>query len=206
MAISVIATIVNQSVEALTSAAGSPVVANPDADISASQTAVGGITGNNSSLSVAVAEEIAQMNGGANLTNLLTPASQQSGSDFMGSLLTTLEGLDPSNSASINPLLDLFGNAYGQNTPALSRNPASATFDLQTSIQTLISQLDGSNEMDCLLDPGANANTSSGLVDLQQSFNNLITSNGGYPSQASLPSFLQTVAANIDDSTFDTIL
>jgi hypothetical protein len=77
---------------------------------------------------------------------------------------------------------------------------SSSTIKLQTSIQNLITQLDGNSSTDALLGISSDSGSSSTLQNLQQSFNSLVTSSGGNPSQTSLQSFLKTVAANIQGS------
>jgi hypothetical protein len=155
---------------------------------------------NNSNLSVAINQALAQINAGGDLSNLFTPASQQSTSDFMGNLLASLQGSPAAESSSTNSVSGLFGYSSGQTTAPVALNQSSPTIKLQTAIQNLITQLDGNSSANDLFGTNSDANASSGLANLQQSFNSLITSSGGDPSQASLQSFLKTVAANIQSS------
>ncbi|MFI4940451.1 MAG: hypothetical protein ACHP7O_08960 [Burkholderiales bacterium] len=150
-------------------------------------------------MSAAISQALAQLNGGAGLSSLLTPASQQSTSDFTSSLLAALQGSSSSSSSSTDSLSALLGNT--SQTPApVSLDQSSSTFNLQSGIQNLITQLNGNSGISSLLGDNSNSNTSSGLANLQQSFNSLVTSSGGNPSQASLQSFLQTVAVNVQGS------
>src|ERR1039457_4385764 len=75
-------------------------VSNANGSTAASQ-ASANATGraNNSTLALAVNQALAQLSGGANLSSLLTPASQQSSSDFVSSLLASLQGSSSSNSS-----------------------------------------------------------------------------------------------------------
>ena len=160
--------------------------------------AVANAATNNSSLSVAISQALMQMNNGAGLSSLLTPASTQSSSNFMNSLLASMQGSSSSNPSSTNSLPGLFGYSSGQAAKPVKLDQSSSTIKLQTSIQNLIAQLDGSGGgSSSLLGGSPDSNTPSGLENLQQSFNNLVTASGGNPSQASLQTFLKTVAINI---------
>lgn len=174
----------------------SPVAAAPNADSSAgSSPAVASADGlaNSSSLSLAVSQALAQMRGGAGLAGSSTPAAAQDG--FTSSLLASLPGSSPTNATSAGPLSGLYGSSSGQAANPVKLDPSSSTIKLQTSIQNLIAQLDGNGSLG-----GGAANIPSGLANLQQSFNKLVTAGGGNPSQTSLQSFLKTVAANIQGS------
>jgi hypothetical protein len=72
---------------------------------------------------------------------------------------------------------------------------------LQKSIQSLINQLSDNSSIGSLFGGDSGSSESPALLNLQQSFNSLLTNSGGNPSQASLQSFLKTVAANIQGST-----
>jgi len=157
---------------------------------------------NNSSLSSAVNQALAQLNAGGDLSTLLSPQSQQSSSDFLSSLISSLPGLESSNTSSSDPLASLFGSS-GQTVVPVTLDQSSSTIKLQQSIQNLIGQLDGADSSGNLLGiaGGSGSGAGSSLQDLQQSFNDLITSSSGNPSDASLQSFLKLVAANVQAST-----
>jgi hypothetical protein len=175
-------------------AASAPASASP------TDTSASGIAGNNSELSSAVRQALAQLNAGAGLSGLLTPDSQQPASDFMSNLISSLPGLSSSGSSSSNSLSDLFGTSSDPAPAPITLDQSSSTIKLQTSIQNLISQLDGNGNTDNLLGLSSDSNTSSGLQNLQQSFNTLLTASNGNPSQTTLQSFLKTVAVNIESS------
>ena len=202
MSISSVGTGLYQNINGLNSPAATSPVSNSDGSTGTSQTVANaaGIANNSSSLSMAISQALAQMNGGANFSSLSTPASQQSSSDFMSSLIASLQGSSSSNSSSPNALSDLLGYSSAQTTTPVQLDQSSATIQLQTTIQNLITQLDGNNGISSLFGGSPDSSTSSGLADLQQSFNGLVTASGGNPSQASLQSFLKTVAANIQGS------
>jgi hypothetical protein len=166
-----------------------------------SNTSTSGVAGNNSVLSLAIAQALAQLNAGSGITSLLSSDTQQSSSDFMSSLLSAVQGTS-SNSSSTDPLSALLGyTANGQATPSVAPvtlDQSSPTIQLQASIQNLITQLDGNSSTGDLLGVGSNSN--SGLQDLQQSFNSLVTASGGNPTQASLQSFLKMVAVSVQGS------
>lgn len=157
--------------------------------------------GNNSNLSLAIRETLAKLNAGAGLSSLLTPDAQQTTSDFMSNLYSSLPGLSSSGSSPADPLSALLGNSSDQQSATpLQLDQSSPTIQLQMSIQKLIQQLDGNNNTGSLFGTSTAPNASSGLQNLQGSFNSLITASGGNPSQTSLQSFLKTVAANIQSS------
>jgi hypothetical protein len=202
MSISSVGTSVYQNASGVATPAATGAVSNPNGSTAANQTSANATgSANNSTLALAVSQALAQLSGGANLSSLLTPASQQSSSDFMTSLLASLQGSSSSNSSSTNPLADLFGSASTQAaaTP-VKLDQSSSTIKLQTSVQNLISQLDGTSGISSILGSGSGADASPGLADLQQSFNSLVTAAGGNPTQASLQSFLKTVAVSIQGS------
>lgn len=151
---------------------------------------------NNSSLSAAIQQALAQVNAGADLTSLLPQDSQQASSDFMGNLLAALPMPASLSSSSANSLPALSAYTSAQAGASVALNQSSPTIKLQTAIQKLISQLDSNSNSDEL--PGTEA--APGLGNLKQSFNQLITSSGGNPSEASLQSFLKTVALNVQHS------
>jgi hypothetical protein len=203
MSISSVGTNVYQNASGVTTPATTATVSNSNGSAATSQTSANATgSANNSTLALAVNQALAQLSGGANLSSLLTPASQQSSSDFISSLLASLQGSSSSNSSSTNPLADLFGTSSTQ-APAtpVTLDPSSSTIKLQTSIQNLISQLDGSGGISSLLGGSTGTDASPGLAELQQSFNSLVTAAGGNPTQASLQSFLKTVAVSIQGST-----
>ncbi len=192
MSVSSISTNAYQNANGLTSLAA--VV--PNAGGSASTGTVNA-TANKSSLSLAVTQAMAQMNMGSGLSSLLGSTASQSTTDFTSSLLASLQGsLSPDSSTKQS----LSGYATGQAATPVTLDRTSSTIKLQTSIQGLISQLDGNNNISNLLSGNPASNAASGLANLQQSFNSLVTNSGGNPSQASLQSFLQTVAINIQGS------
>lgn len=151
---------------------------------------------NNSSLSAAIQQALAQARAGADLVSLLTPDTQQAASDFMGSLLAAMPMSEGLGGPSPNALPALSAYTSAQAAAPVALNQSSPTIKLQTAIQKLISQLDGNSKTGELF--GAEA--APGLGNLQQSFNRLITSSGGNPSEASLQSFLKTVASHIQNS------
>lgn len=156
---------------------------------------------NNSALSQAIRQALAQVNGGGDLSGLLTASGQQSTSDFMSSLFSALQ-TSPADASQSDILSALPGYASAQAAVApVTLNQSSPTFALQKSIQSLINQLDGNSSIGSLLGGDSGSEGSSSLVNLQQSFNSLLTASGGNPSQASLQSFLKMVATNIQGST-----
>ena len=193
---------VNGITSPLASQTSTPTVSNAASSTSVSKTDVGtpGVASNNSNLSSAIRLALAQMNAGGGLSSLLTSDSQQSTSDFMSNLFSSLPGLSSSGSTATNPISDLLGTSSSQAPTPVQLDQSSSTIKLQTSIQKLISQLDGGSSTSDLFGSGTTSNASSGFTNLQQSFNNLITASGGNPSQTSLQSFLKTVAANIQGS------
>ncbi|MBC3869565.1 hypothetical protein [Undibacterium oligocarboniphilum] len=164
--------------------------------VSSTGTTATAVSGSNasSSLSAAIAQSLAQFNSGLDVSSLLSATGQQSSSDFLSSLYSALPGLSDSSQTS-NPLSSLLN---GGNAPApVQLDQNSATIKLQTSIQQLISNLNGGSS----LTGGLSSNsTGTDIGNLQQSFNSLIQSSGGNPDQASLQSFLKLVAANIQGS------
>lgn len=156
---------------------------------------------NNSALSQAVRQALAQVNAGGDLSGLLTTTGQQSTSDFMSSLFNALQN-SPADASQSDLLSGLPGYASPQTATAPAvLNQASPTIGLQKNIQSLINQLNGNSSVSSLFGGDSGSDGSSSLLNLQQSFNSLLTNSGGNPSQASLQSFLKTVAANIQSST-----
>jgi hypothetical protein len=157
---------------------------------------------NNSALSQAIKQALAQVNAGGDLSGLLTTtAGQQSTSDFMSSLFNALQ-TSPADASQSNVLSGLSGYASSQTaTTPVALNQSSPTIGLQKSIQNLINQLDNNSNVGSLFGGDSGSGGSPALLNLQQSFNSLLTNSGGNPSQASLQSFLKTVAANIQGST-----
>ena len=94
MSISSVGTSLYQDVNRLISPTSTSTVSNADGSIGTSQAVSNttGSVGNSSSLSQAISQALAQMNGGTDISSLLTPASQQSTSDFMSSLIASLQG------------------------------------------------------------------------------------------------------------------
>jgi hypothetical protein len=186
------------------SASKASAVNVPDAlaptSTSQTESSTSGIAGNNSELSSAVRQALAQLNAGAGLSSLLTSDSQQPASDFMSNLINSLPGLSSSSSSSANSLSDLFGNSFDPAPAPITLDQSSSTIKLQTSIQNLITQLDGNSSINNLFGSDSDSNTSSGLQNLQQSFNTLLTASNGNPTQTTLQSFLKTVATNIESS------
>ncbi|MDY7538100.1 hypothetical protein QN372_19190 [Undibacterium sp. RTI2.1] len=176
-----------------------------------SQTAATSANGfNSSSLAAALQLSLSQFNAGSSISALFgsSDSSQQSSSDFLSNLLGSLPGLSSSTTSSSSSLTDLLNGSNGSGSSA-SQTPAvvqldstSATFKLQTSIQNLITQLDNGSSASSSGDlfGASGSGSSSSLQSLQQSFNDLITSSGGNPSQTSLQSFLKVVAANVQGS------
>ena len=146
--------------------------------------AVNGTSGNNSNLSSALQQALLQINAGRDLSALLNTDSQQPASDFMGNLMSSLPGLSSDTSA--------------QQVQPATLDQSSASIKLQTSLQKLITQLDGS--IGKTSGSATDAQASSSLPNLQQSFNSMLTATGGNPDQTSLQSFLKVVAANIQGS------
>jgi hypothetical protein len=144
----------------------------------------------------AVRIAIAQMGGGA---ALLTADAQQPGADFLSNVLASMQGASASNPSSGSALSGSLGSSSGQAIAPVSLDQSSATIALQTTIQNLITQLDGIGSGG-LLGGSADSSAFSGLADLQQSFNSLVTASGGNPDQASLEAFLKSVAATIQGS------
>jgi hypothetical protein len=181
-------------------------VSDPNATGSTSQTSTStSATGDNSSsLALAISQALLQINANSSLASLLTPSSQQSTSDFTSSLLASLQGssalASSASSSAGNSIASLLGYGSGHATTPVALDQSSPTVKLQGSIQNLITQLGGNSSTDTLLGITPDSGTSSTLGGLQQSFNSLITSSGGNPDQASLQSFLKTVAANIQGS------
>jgi hypothetical protein len=147
--------------------------------------AANGTSGNNSNLSSALQQALLQINAGKDLSALLNPDSQQSASNFMGNLMSSLPGLSSDTSS--------------QQVQPATLDQSSASIKLQTSLQKLITQLDGSSTGNSA-GTTTTAQASSGLPTLQQSFNSMLTATGGNPDQTSLQSFLKVVAANIQGS------
>src|SRR5450830_627675 len=204
-------------------------VATPDVSAAAAAAGVSstsssmstGLTSSNTSaLNTAITQALSQINPNLDLTKLLSASGQQSSSNFASSLLSSLTGLNASGAttsnlfsmlndssggatstaSSGNNINQLLATALGKSSsssaaPApVQLNKSSATFNLQSSIQQLITTL------------GSMFGYSSGSVDsstsaLQSSFNSLVTSSGGNPTQANLQSFLKLVAANVAGST-----
>jgi len=194
MSVTSVVASVYQNVNGINSTSAKPIVSTAGDSTATSQTVAKANA--NSSLSAAIVQSLSQMNGGA--PSLLT--SQQSSSDLTSSLLAAIQGTSSSNTSSTNSLTNLFGYSSGQTTTPVKLDQSSSTINLQASIQSLISQLDGSSGTSSLLGGDSVANTPAGLGDLQQSFNNLVTASGGNPTQASLQSFLKTVAVNLQGS------
>src|SRR6185312_1205486 len=167
------------------------------ADASNGMTSMSGIAGNNSSLSSAVLQALSQINGGGDISSLFSSDSQDSTSDFMTNLFSSLPGFSSGGTSLTDPLSSLFGNSSNQSVAPVALDQSSTTIKLQTSIQNLITQLDGNSDTEALLGISPDSDSSSSLQNLQQSFNSLITSSGGNPSQTSLQSFLKIAAANI---------
>lgn len=156
---------------------------------------------NNSALSQAIRQALAQVNAGGDLPGLLTTTGQQSTSDFMSSLFNALQG-SPTDTSQSDLMAGLPGYAPSQNATApAALNQSSPTIGLQKNIQSLINQLNGNSSVNSMIGGDSGSNESSALLNLQQSFNSLLTNSGGNPSQASLQSFLKTVAANIQSTT-----
>jgi hypothetical protein len=155
---------------------------------------------NNSALSQAIRQALAQVNAGGDLSGLLTATGQQSTSDFMSSLFNALQ-TSPADASQSNLFSGLSGYASSQTATApVELNQSSPTIGLQKSIQNLINQLDNNSNVGSLFGGDSGSGGSPALLNLQQSFNSLLTDSGGNPSQASLQSFLKTVAANIQGS------
>lgn len=162
------------------------------------------IAGNSSDLSIAIGLALTQINVGFNLASLLSPATQQTASAFQSSLFEALlPGLAAPALANA-PLTELFGSVFDWRTRPVALDQKSPSFKLQTSVQQLITQLgngaSGTDLAGSLGGLGFTAGGASGVQNLQQSFNNLVTSSGGNPGQASLQSFVKLIAANIQDS------
>ncbi|HEX7650684.1 MAG TPA: hypothetical protein VF450_25020 [Noviherbaspirillum sp.] len=156
---------------------------------------------NNSALSQAIRQALAQVNAGGDLSGLLTATGQQSTSDFMSSLFNALQ-TSPADASQSNPFSGLPGYGPSQAATApVALNQSSPTIGLQKSIQSLINQLGDNSNIGSLFGGDSGSGGSPALLNLQQSFNSLLTNSGGNPSQASLQSFLKTVAANIQGST-----
>lgn len=155
---------------------------------------------NNSALSQAVRQALAQVNAGGDLSGLLTATGQQSTSDFMSSLFNALQ-TSPADASQSSLFSGLSGYASSQTATApVALNQSSPTIGLQKSIQSLINQLSDNSSTGSLFGGDSGSGGSSALLNLQQSFNSLVANSGGNPSQASLQSFLKTVAANIQGS------
>ncbi|MFZ6774275.1 hypothetical protein ACO0LB_16320 [Undibacterium sp. SXout7W] len=136
---------------------------------------------NDSNLSLAVKQALAQINSGKDLTAYLSSdSSQSSASDFTSNLFSSLPGLSTASSSA----------AAGQGTTPVQLDQSSSSFKLQNSIQKLITQLDKTSSGD----------GTSDTASLQKSFNNLISNSGGNPAQQDLQSFLKLVAANVQGS------
>jgi hypothetical protein len=132
---------------------------------------------NNSELNAAVRQVLSQINSAKDISAFFSSESgQQAGSDFTSSLLSTLPGLDSAN-----------GN--GSKVAGIELDQTSGSYKLQNSIQKLITQLDSNKSED------------SGLGNLQETFNALVSKRGGDPSAENLQSFLKLVAVNIQGST-----
>ena len=167
-----------QNVGAITtSAAGNtaPVSTSSSGNVSSASTNVNASGINDSNLSVAVKQALAQINSGKDLTAYLsTDSSQTSAADFTSNLFSSLPGLSSSS-----------------NGVPVQLDQSSSSFKLQDSIQKLITQLDKASGTE---------GTSSGAISLQKSFNSLISQSGGNPAQQDLQSFLKLVAANVQGS------
>jgi hypothetical protein len=134
-------------------------------------------TNNNSELNAAVRQVLSQINSSKDISAFFSSEKgQQAGSDFTSNLLSNLPGLDSAN-----------GN--GSKVAGIELDQSSGSYKLQNSIQKLITQLDSNKTED------------SGLGNLQETFNALVSKSGGDPSAENLQSFLKLVAVNIQGST-----
>lgn len=192
MSVSPISTSSYQTVGGLLFPVASSAVASNSGDTTTADSTSTAVTGNsnNSSLSSAITQSLAQYNANLDLSSLLSATGQQSSSDFLSNLYSALPGLSGSSQNS-NALSGLLNGGSAPAAVQLDQN--SATIKLQTSIQQLISNLDSRNS-------SSGSNTETDFGNLQQSFNSLIQNSGGNPDQTSLQSFLQLVATNIQGS------
>lgn len=195
MSVSPISTSSYQTVGGLLFPVASSAVASNSGDTTTADSTSTAVTGNsnNSSLSSAITQSLAQYNANLDLSSLLSATGQQSSSDFLSNLYSALPGLSGSSQNS-NALSGLLNGGSAPAAVQLDQN--SATIKLQTSIQQLISNLDSSNSSNS----SSGSNTETDFGNLQQSFNSLIQNSGGNPDQTSLQSFLQLVATNIQGS------
>ncbi|MFZ6862559.1 hypothetical protein ACO0K7_07990 [Undibacterium sp. Ji67W] len=189
--------------------AGSATGGAVSASDSASSTSTTSATSaNGSALSAAIAQALSQINPNLDLTSLLSSSGQQSSSNFASTLLNSLPGLAEQNANSANNvggtnIAQLLSLSSGQtsNSPApVQLNKSSPTFNLQSSIQQLITNLgSGANSIGSMFGDSSNASDTSNAA-LQSSFNSLVSGSGGNPTQANLQSFLKLVAANVESS------
>ena len=134
-------------------------------------------SGNNSELNAVVRQVLSQINSAKDISAFFgTDQGQEAGADFTSNLLSNLPGLSSSN-------------RDGSPVAGLALDQSSGSYQLQNSIQKLITQLDSNKSED------------SGLGNLQEAFNALIKKSGGDPSAENLQSFLKLVAVNIQGST-----
>lgn len=120
-------------------------------------------------------------------------------SAFMQDLMAALHSQSGAQSAGAQTGSDGDGDNDGSSASRVGASGRHRHHNIQADLQSLIQQLSASsiNSSSASASTGSSNSTDSTLTSLEQSFQNLLDSLGGFGSTANLGGFLQAFAANM---------